>query len=605
MNPEWQEVGCAPAGGTILQMLGDPAETAWVASPAGLFQAVQGRWSAAQSGLPLAQVGALLRQRRFVLAAGLSGGAAYSLDGGHSWQLSRIEQTQAPLSCLVASPNFWQDGVLLAGTQGDGLLRSTDSGRSWQLANFGLRGFNIFSLAAAPAWGRKEIVFAGSDDGVYFSPNGGRAWKSWGLSQHAVLALALSPQFDQDQTLLAGAEDGLYRSTDAGQTWRPLDLGMSEAVTVNALLYSPTGQAWAGTSEHGVWRSDDQGASWRALENSPSAVLCLEQGGGRLYAGTFDQGLHFTADGGERWQVVSGLSARRFQWLAVLAEPRPSSQAGAAPAFLAGGALEGLWLVTGAGRDWLPLPALPDEEQLLCLALDPAGVWVGGSSGVWSAARLDQPFALSLGTGEAITHLACAGGWVWAGGLDGRLWRTGDGGRRWQALSAPGQGAQLLALAARTGPSGPELLAVLRDERRRLVQVWQAQSSTSQPDELEWGLRLSETSAWESVQLAYGGQGAGHWAVALGTIVYRLNPQGVERYTLPQAHQPLQALVWSPQAQTWLAAAGVGLWSSADLSAWQPVETGLPPAKVVAFQAGATAVAALTVDGRIWQWRQS
>lgn len=608
MNPEWQEMGSAPPGGAILQLVGDPAETAWAASPAGLFRATQGCWSPARGGLPFAQVGALLARRRFVLAAGLDGGAAFSLDGGLSWQSSRIEQTHAPLSCLAASPNFWQDGVLLAGSQGDGLLRSTDSGRSWQLANFGLRSFNIFSLAAAPAWGRKETVFAGSDDGVYLSPNGGRAWKPCGLSGQVVLALALSPQFEQDQTLLAGTEDGLYRSADGGQTWRRVDLGPSNAVMVNALLFSSAGLAWAGTSEHGVWLTRDGGATWVALENSPTAVLCLGGGPGRLYAGTFDQGLLFSDDQGEHWRVETGLSARRFQWLAALAEPQPSPQAQPAPAFLAGGALDGLWLVSGAGRDWLPLSPLPGDEQPLCLALDPQGVWVGGQSGVWKTARLDQPFARLLEAGEAITALACAGRSVWAGGLNGRLWQSEDGGRRWRELDFPGRGARLLALAARAdGPDGLELLVALRDERRRLAQLWQARSP-ARVDDLTWDLRLSEVTGWESALLACGGGGAGHWALALGTNLYTLAGQQVQRHALPQQHQPLQALAWSPPFQSWLAAAGERLWSSPDLSAWQPVETGLPRTEVVAFQSlqsDLSAVAALTVDGKIWQWRPS
>ena len=91
-----------------------------------------------------------------------------------------------------------KDGTLFATLcnyrcRGSHILRSRDGGRIWQLANFGLRNFTVISLAAAPVWERREPVFAGTLDGVYYSPNAGRAWKYCGLAGQVVLALALSP----------------------------------------------------------------------------------------------------------------------------------------------------------------------------------------------------------------------------------------------------------------------------------------------------------------------------------------------------------------------------------------------------------------------------
>lgn len=601
MNPEWRQVGSAPTGGAILQIVGDPLQSAWAASPAGLFQAVQGAWSPARGGMPLAQVGAVLALRRYVLAAGLQGGAAFSLDGGASWQLSHIEQTQAPLSCLAASPNFWQDGVLLAGTQGDGALRSTDSGRTWQLANFGLRNFTIFALAPAPAWGRREAVFAGTADGVYYSPNGGRAWKPGGLNQHAILSLAISPNFDQDCTLLAGAEDGLFRSQDAGKTWAPVDLGLSPPPTVNALWFSPDGCAWIGTSEHGVWRSSDCGACWTALEGSPRSVLSLGGSVGRIYAGTFDQGLYFSSDNGASWQPDAGLSARRFQWLVALPRAlQPSLSAG--PSFLAGGALEGLWLAGDGGRRWQPLPGWSGDEPPLCLEVDTAGVWVGASRGVWRAASPMERFELSFETGTAITALAGAGGQLWAGSLDGRLWLTQDSGQSWSPMALPAQGATLLALAAAPG----QVIAAVREPRKRLIHLYCGQVVDPLAPQVGWERWLSEPCSGERVHLARGGADEQVWLIALDDCLYRYMPAGARRIEWPIPAPP-HALAWSPQAGAWLAAAKDGLWLSSDLTDWQRLETHLPVERVVAFQTAPTeppGVLALTLDGRIWQWLQ-
>jgi photosystem II stability/assembly factor-like uncharacterized protein len=602
MNLEWRQVGGAPAGGAILQIVGDPMQSAWAASPAGLFQAAQGAWSLARGGMPLAQVGAVLAVRRYVLAASLQGGAAFSLDGGASWQLSHIEQTQAPLSCLAASPNFWQDGVLLAGTQGDGVLRSTDSGRTWQLANFGLRSFTIFALVPAPTWGRREAVFVGAADGVYYSPNGGRAWKPGGLSQHAILSLAIGPNFDQDGTLLAGAEDGLFRSQDAGKTWAAVDLGLSPPPTVNALWFSPDGCAWMGTSEHGVWRSSDGGACWTALEGSPRSVLSLGGGAGRICAGTFDQGLVFSSDGGASWQPDAGLSARRFQWFVTLPRAFQPSTSGAAPTFLAGGALEGLWLVVDGGRRWQPLPGWSGEEPPLCLEADAAGVWAGDSHGVWRAARPAERFELSLDCGAAITALAGAEGPLWAGSLDGRLWLTQDGGRIWSPITSPAQGAELLALAA----ASDQVIAAVREPGQRLVHLYCGQLVDPLVPQVGWQRWLSESCSGERVHLARGGADGQVWLIALDNRWYHCTPAGAQRIEWPISAPP-HALVWSPQVRAWLAAARDGLWLSSDLTDWQRLETHLPVEQVVAFQIIPTeppGMAALTLDGRIWQWHQ-
>jgi len=156
----WSLVVQAPAGGSILQIASDGKGQIWAASPAGLFHRKKETWRAAVNGLPFVQTGAvacvpgLENRPPLLLAAGLDGGVARSLDGGGTWQSCWIEQSKAPVGCFAASPNFSRDGVLLAGTQGgDGVLRSTDGGRFWNLSNFGLRNFEIYALVTAGEWG--------------------------------------------------------------------------------------------------------------------------------------------------------------------------------------------------------------------------------------------------------------------------------------------------------------------------------------------------------------------------------------------------------------------------------------------------------------------
>ena len=74
--------------------------------------------------------------------AGVPGGILRSSDGGKSWFVETLRPPPPVVSSLVISPNFAQDGVLLAGTNEDGVFRSADRGRHWSAWNFGLLDLN-------------------------------------------------------------------------------------------------------------------------------------------------------------------------------------------------------------------------------------------------------------------------------------------------------------------------------------------------------------------------------------------------------------------------------------------------------------------------------
>ncbi len=108
---------------------------------------------------------------------GLAGGLLLSKDGGKSWKSANLPNPPPVISSLVISPNFWRDGVLLAGTLEDGVLRTADQGNNWHTWNFGLLDLSVMSLAISPRYYEDETVFAGTESGLFRSTNGGRAWR--------------------------------------------------------------------------------------------------------------------------------------------------------------------------------------------------------------------------------------------------------------------------------------------------------------------------------------------------------------------------------------------------------------------------------------------
>ena len=289
----------------------------WLCSPAGLFCQIDGTFQADIPGLSLPGASAVLANGKLVLAAGFPSAIVQSIDGGQSWFKSRVELIDAVVSCFAASPTMPRDGIVFAGTDGDGVLRSTDSGSSWQPSNFGLGSLHVLGLACAPAWRREtgsnsvlynyEIVFAATEDGVFMSPNAGRAWRfaGNGLPSATILSIAVSPDFKRipDPTsahysgdVFAGTDGaGLYRSKDGGQSWQPVP-SVATDLTVNSMLFDPQGKLYLGTGERGILMSVDRGETWKTLLETEDVVLCLGTNGRQLLAGTAESGLLILED---------------------------------------------------------------------------------------------------------------------------------------------------------------------------------------------------------------------------------------------------------------------------------------------------------------------
>lgn len=217
--------------------------------------------------------------------AGVSGGILHSNDGGETWQIIRFGSPPPVVSCLVVSPNYAEDGVLLAGTVEDGVFRSGDRGSRWTAWNFGLLDLQVICLAISPAFSEDEMILAGTDSGLFRSTNGGRAWREVSLpgEYNPVLSLAFSSNFAQDGQIWAGTEaEGLMTTSDGGESWRRLAADQVKG-PVNAILVSPD---FARSPDVLILQgkqplvSHDGGQSWEKWRDDPA----LEAGISAIFA---------------------------------------------------------------------------------------------------------------------------------------------------------------------------------------------------------------------------------------------------------------------------------------------------------------------------------
>lgn len=243
--------------------------------------------------------------------AARNSGLYRSADGGQTWQyaLENLELTEPlPVTALAISPNFINDGIVIAGTSG-GVFHSTDFGATWKAIIFPNPPPTISYIVFSPFFSADEVVFAGTmEDGVFVSQNGGSRWVAWnfGLLDLNVMSLAISPAFSTDETIFAGTETGIFRSTNGGRAWREVDLpfGFEAVLCLGISLVNKTEQRiFAGTEGQGLWLSHDSGVAWERLGEGliEEPVNSIQLIGSEIFAFTSTAAWHST-DGGKTWK---------------------------------------------------------------------------------------------------------------------------------------------------------------------------------------------------------------------------------------------------------------------------------------------------------------
>lgn len=254
----------------------------FAARASGLYRSLDGgaTWHPAYESMrleqPLATIAVALSPD-FVMDrtvfAGAQGGILRSFDAGETWEIIGLTSPPPLVACLVVSPDFEQDGTLLAGTTEDGIFRSSDRGRTWSAWNFGLLDLNVLSLTMSPAFAEDETLYAGTETGIFRSMNGGRAWREVGFpNEYApVLSIAISPDFARDGTLFVGTESrGVFHSADRGGVWTHIDGVPNESVNLIWLsaVFPGEPHILAATGE-GLFLSLDGGATWAPRKSAP------------------------------------------------------------------------------------------------------------------------------------------------------------------------------------------------------------------------------------------------------------------------------------------------------------------------------------------------
>jgi photosystem II stability/assembly factor-like uncharacterized protein len=372
--------------------------------------------------------------------------------------------------CLLAQTPVKYDAGTVSGLAARNIGSAEMSGR-------------IAAVAAVNDAGRLTVFAASASGGVWKSVNGGTTFKpvfdSAGVQSMG--AVAIDPK--NPKVVWAGTGeswvrnsvsigDGIYKSVDGGENWN--NTGLKDSEHIAKILIDPrnsdtvyacaTGHLWDDNAERGVYKTVDGGKTWRkvlpgANGSTGCAMLAMSPLEPRtIYAGLWDfrrqawtfrsggpgSGLFKSTDGGDHWTELTpasspGLPEKPYGRIALAVAP---SQPQVVYAMIES-SKSALFRSDDGGSHWTRL----DASQFMVwrpfyfanLIVDPKDEK--------KVFKVDGPLLLSVDGGR--TFSSVGGGahgdfhdvWIDPGnpnliftGDDGGLWRSQDGGTRWEHL---------------------------------------------------------------------------------------------------------------------------------------------------------------------------
>ncbi|MBP1468741.1 hypothetical protein EYB53_023705 [Candidatus Chloroploca sp. M-50] len=351
-----------------------------------------------------------------VAASRNTNGIILSNDSGDTWTPSNQGLAALDIHALAASPDFTNDGIMLAGA-GINLYRTNDRGVSWQQVLQGfVFGYN--SLAFSPDFANDRTVYATSS-GLLRSSDGGLTWQgvdtppfpnSAGTAGRvepsttfasAVNWVVLSPGYRQDRTIYVSVSDyvgnqsGVYVSNNAGGNWRRLTTD-TRVKNASILAVSPTYTAdntlLAGVWSEGIYRSTNGGGGWARVQGFPDGftdgsvgVLVFSPDFANdqtAFAALGDQ-VYRSTDGGINWsQVATGPAyANAIAFSPNYASDRTVYLGTAAPIIATGD----VYRSTDNGASWAPFTPALDRGRIRTLATvgSEPQLFAGTDSGVY------------------------------------------------------------------------------------------------------------------------------------------------------------------------------------------------------------------------------
>lgn len=293
---------------------------------------------------------------------------------------------------------------------------------------------------------------------------GATSWTFVGLDREYVAALVVDASHPESMWagLIGsyGSSSGVWLSNDSGATWQNVNVGLGDPhrpPDVLSLAIDPASplNLYAGTAEDGVYKSPDGGGHWVLARDGMAAgivrIAALQvdpKSPQTIYAATGSQGIYKSTDGAGEWTPQNdGLPDTDLNIAALAIDPQHPQTLYAATSS------HGVFRSTDGGGSWSAvndgLGTLIETEQISALTIDPnapqtlylafdlSGVFKTTNGGTkWNAASNglptdDQVFSVFLALGIDNDNSNA----VYAGGSfqSETAFSTDDAGAQWSS----------------------------------------------------------------------------------------------------------------------------------------------------------------------------
>ena len=240
-------------------------------------------------------------------------------------------------------------GKYIAMATHTGIHQSFDFGKTWKVTT----GWRITEANCVKFDPRdQKIIYCSSPYGFYKSVDNGKTWQKHIKGLNSIDAQFVSSfiiDIKNPDVLYASTEDVVYKSIDAGLSWQKLGLRVRHIRVIVQHPQKPEILV-AGTEDNGIYFSYDGGKTWQkndtGILGSAFYTIAFDPSNPDIvYAGGFQTGVYKSTDGGKKWkQHFKGLDLLDIHAIAV--DPNNSNRV------FAGTMGKGVYQSDDGGKTW-------------------------------------------------------------------------------------------------------------------------------------------------------------------------------------------------------------------------------------------------------------